>query len=188
MTMSITPQRVQLGRSRLVDGFIACLLILFALDTLPCTPQPVRHFIQPLLNITGLWQGTWTLFAPVPDSRNHRLRADIRFVDGSHRIWQSPDPLTKSAGQRFVGHRESEYLEKIWEDGNSLAWPAFAQDLVRRERAQMTTSPEPERVVLSVLWNDILPPSGERWPLDRGAAVREQERVFFTLIYPQEPR
>jgi len=169
----------------LVDGFVVVLLALFALDTMPCTPQTIRGWIQPLLNVSGLWQGPWTLFAPVPDSRNHRLRAEIRFVDGTQRIWQSPEWQTRSTSQRFVGHRESELLEKIWEDDNSPAWTAFTQDLVRRELSQMVSHPELERVVLTVIWSDVPPPSGERWTLTRDDRKPLQERTFFTLIYPQ---
>lgn len=185
MTINAMPKRPLFCKRGLVDGFVVMLLVLFALDTMPCTPQPVRQLIQPLLNVTGLWQGQWTLFAPVPDSRNHHLRAEIRFADGTQRIWQTPTWRTQSPWQRFIGHRESEFLEKIWEDDNSRAWPAFAQDLVRRERSQMDSPPEPERVILSVLWSDIPPPAGQRWPVSKVDAVPDQERVFFTLIYPQ---
>lgn len=185
MTITALPRRQSSRWELLVNGFVVVLLVLFALDTMPCTPQPVRQLIQPLLNLTGLWQGQWTLFAPVPDARNHRLRAEIKFVDGTQRIWQSPAWRTLSPWQRFIGHRESEFLEKIWEDDNSRAWPAFAQDLVRREQSLMDSPPEPERVVLSVLWNEIPPPAGERWSTGGADAVPDQERVFFTLIYPQ---
>lgn len=168
----------------LVNGFVVALLVLFALDTLPCTPQLVRQRIQPLLNLTGLWQGQWTLFAPVPDSRNLRIRAEIKFADGTRRIWQSPDWRAQDPWRRFVGHRNSEFLEKIAEDDNSYAWSAFAEDLVRRERSQMHLPPEPDQVILSVLWTDIPAPTGERWPLPKHEAEPEQKRDFFTLVYP----
>lgn len=166
----------------MIDLLIVGLLGLFVLDMMPCTPTLVRRLMAPLLNVTGLWQGTWTLFAPIPDSRNHRLRAVIDFTDGSSRVWNSPDWRVQSPRQRFVGHRESEFIEKIWEDDNSAAWPAFAQDLVSRELLLMPSDAPPERVVLSIIWGDIPPPHGETWsatPVDY-----DQERVFFTLIYP----
>ncbi len=165
-------------RRRLVDGFITILLLVFALDMLPCTPDPVRQLMRPLLNTTGLWQGTWGLFAPIPDSRNHRLRADMSYADGTHRVWNSPDWRSQTVWQRFVRHRESEFLEKIPEAENSAAWTGFAQSLVRRE------SPDrlPERVELSIRWGDI-PPPGDIWPPTTDPAPFDQERMFFTLVY-----
>lgn len=171
-------------RRTMIDLFIAGVLGLFVLDTMPCTPESVRRLMAPLLNITGLWQGTWSLFAPIPDSRNQRLRADIAFADGSNRVWYSPDWRTQSPWQRFVGHRHSEFLEKIWEDDNSVARSGFAQDLIRREVLRKSPEVRPERVVFSVIWNDIPPPQGAVWPLVT-PADDDQERVFFTLIYPE---
>ncbi len=188
MTITVLPRRQFPRCEWLVNGFVVALLTLFALDTMPCTPQPVRQLIQPLLNLTGLWQGQWTLFAPVPDARNHRLRAEIKFVDGTQRIWRSPAWTTQGPWRRFVEHRNSEFLEKIWEDGNSPAWTAFAQDLVRRECSLMDSPPEPERVILSVLWSDIPAPTGERWPVPAADAEPDQKRVLFTLIYPSNQR
>ena len=171
-------------RNWIVDGFIAIVLLVFAVDTMPCTPEPVRRLMRPLLSPTGLWQGTWSLFAPIPDSRNHRLRADIEFTDGSHHVWDSPDWRSQSAWQRFVGHRESECLEKIWEDDNTAAWPAFAELLVRRELALKQSTQAPRQVVLSVRWGDIPPPEGDWWSATIPRAY-DQERVFFTLIYAE---
>ena len=165
-------------RRRLVDGFIAVVVTLFALDTLPCTPEPVRQRMRPVLNTTGLWQGTWGLFAPIPDNINHRLRADMFYADGSHRVWNSPDWRSQTAWQRFFGHRESEFLEKIAEIENSAAWTGFALSLVRRE------SPDwpPERIELSIRSGDI-PPPGDVWPASTDPVPLDRERVFFTLVY-----
>ena len=170
-------------RRWIVDQFIVIILLVFALDTLPCTPEPVRNLMRPLLNTTGLWQGTWSLFAPIPDSRNHRLRADFFYADGSHRVWNSPDWRTQSPWQRFVGHRESEFLEKLAEDENTSAWPGFAQSLVKRESPKQ----QPERVELSIMWHEI-PPPGDAWPTTTDPvpfepASFDQERLFFTLVY-----
>jgi hypothetical protein len=182
-----SPLPIRVDRSRairiLLDAFIVALLVVFALDTLPCTPEPVRRAMEPLLDSSGLWQGTWSLFAPIPDARNHRLRADLYFVDGTHRVWNSPDWSSQSSWQRFVGHRHSEYFEKIWEDENSAAWPAFAQDLMRRERASMPSAPAPSQVALTVIWGDVAPPSADGW--NRGHGPLDNERTFFRLIYPE---
>src|SRR5437868_3132292 len=95
------------SKRMLADVFIVAVVLLFALDTMPCTPDVIRRGLDPLLDSTGLWQGPWNLFAPVPDFRNHRIRADFYFIDGTHRVLNSPDPRSQSARQRFVAHRES---------------------------------------------------------------------------------
>ena len=176
--------RVLNFRRCLIDLFVATLLILFALDTLPCTPAAVRTVMEPLLDATGLWQGTWSLFAPIPDSTNHRLRADLFYADGTHCVWDSPDWRAQSAWQRFVSHRESEFIEKIWDESSSAAWPGFAEYIARRESSLMNSRLRPERVVLSVITGAIPPPEGDVWQSASRPVELDQTRVFFTLIYP----
>ena len=170
-------------RRRLVDAFIAGVLLLFVLDTLPCTPGRVRDVLAPLLNVTGLWQGTWSLFAPIPDARNHRLRADLFYADGSHRVWNSPDWRSQTPWQRFRSHRESEFIENVWDEENSAAWQGFAEFLARQHSGAAATDERPVRVELSVRWGDVPPPddgpsrpASQPMPLDR-------ERTFFTLLF-----
>lgn len=179
-----SPTKLAISRGTLADVLIVIVVVVFALDMMPCTPAVIRRGLSPLLNVTGLWQGTWNLFAPVPDFRNHRIRADFYFADGSHRVWTSPDPRSQSAWKRFVGHRESEFLEKVWEDDNSAARPGFAQLLVKEQRRLHPDDGPLSRVELSVIWGDIPPPSEAWQPVEKAISL-DQERVFFTLIYPE---
>lgn len=176
------PPRSRVPR-RLIDGFALLIIAVSAADTMPCTPEPVRNLMQPVLNLTGLWQGTWSLFSPVPDHRNYRLTAEIEFADGTTRTWNSPNWRTMSAGQRFIRHREAEFLEKIHEDANSAAWPAFAEEVVRQVRSKMPDDVAPRRVVLRVIWKDIPPPQGDSWAPSPDPPSEHQESAFFTLIY-----
>lgn len=180
----LSPMNFTISRRVLVDVLIVIVVVVFALDMMPCTPAVIRRGLNPLLNVTGLWQGTWNLFAPVPDFRNHRIRADFFYVDGTHRVWTSPDPRSQSAWKRFVGHRESEFLEKVWEDENNTARPGFAQQLVEEQRQLHPDDGPLSRVELSVIWGDIPPPS-EAWRPVAKAIPLDQERVFFTLLYPE---
>jgi len=177
MSTTSTESRPAQSRPRGIDVLIAAVLILFAFDTLPCTPDSVRAAIRPLLHVTGLWQGTWSLFAPTPDSTNHRIRADFYYPDGSHQAWESPDWRSQSAWQRFAGHRQSEYFEKIIDDDSSPAWPAFAHDLIR----QVSPDRGPERVELTVISGDI-PPPRDAWKMT--PVPLNHERKFFTLFIP----
>lgn len=141
--------------------------------------------MRPLLSATGLWQGPWNLFSPIPDSSNHRIRADLYFTDGTHHVWNSPEWKTQTAWQRFVGHRDSEFIEKIWEDENSAAWPRFAEFLMQQERQQFPSLPPPDRIALSVILTEILPPDRTTWSTLNSSTGPRHERVFFTLVFPE---
>ena len=167
-------------RRRMIDALAAVTVVTFALDTLPCTPSKVRNWMKPLIDMTGLWRGTWNLFAPIPDSRNHRLRADLYYPDGTHRAWNSPDWRSQSTWQRFVGHRETEFLEKISEEVNRAAWHDFAMSVARQESLRMKLPQKPEKIVLSVIWGDIPPPEGDGWKSAAKAMPLDQEREFYT--------
>jgi len=163
----------------MIDALAAVIVVVFALDTLPCTPGAVRNLIDPLIDTTGLWQGTWNLFAPIPDSRNHRLRADLFYPDGTHRVWNSPDWRSQSTWQRFVGHRETEFLEKISEDVNSSTWNDFVMSVARQESLRMTFPQKPVKIVLSVIWGDIPLPEADAWKSAARPVSLDQEREFY---------
>ena len=161
---------------RVTDLPLAVLIPLVILDVLPFTPSVVRSWLMPVLGALGLWQGSWTLFAPIPDAINHRIRAEVTFDDAPAIVWDSPDWRSQSVLERFLSHRESEFLERIVADSNSAAWPEFAQSLAR------SLSPKrPERVELFVRTSEIPPPTGI-WVVDPPCI--EDERLMFTLIYP----
>lgn len=171
---------LQKSRRRIIDAFATVIVVLFALDTLPCTPDSVRGLMEPLMDSTGLWQGTWNLFAPNPDSRNHRLRADLYYPNGTHRVWSSPDWRSQSTWQRFIGHRETEFIEKISDEVNRSAWHDFAMFVARQESLRMKVPQMPITIELSVIWSDISPPEGAVWKPVARAEPLGQERVFFT--------
>lgn len=167
-------------RRLMIDTFAAAIVLIFALDTLPCTPSAVRNLMEPLIDTTGLWQGTWNLFAPIPDSRNHRLRADLYYLDGTHRVWNSPDWQIQSMWQRFVGHRETEFLEKISDEVNRSAWHDFAMSVSRQESLRMKIPQKPKTIVLSVIWGDVSSPEGDVWKSAVKNAPLDQEREIYT--------
>jgi len=114
-----------------MDGLIGAAVVCCVLDALPCTPPAVRQWLIPVLGRAGLWQGPWTLFAPIPDSQNHRVRVTFEFDDRPAVVWWSPDWKHQSPGERFLSHRESEFLEKITADSQRIAWHGFVRALGR---------------------------------------------------------
>ncbi|MFO1041888.1 MAG: hypothetical protein U0941_08895 [Planctomycetaceae bacterium] len=165
---------------RVIDLFAAVIVVVFALDTLPCTPGFVRNGLEPFLDGAGLWQGTWSLFAPIPDSRNHRLRADLHYADGTYEVWMSPDWRSQSSWKRFIGHRESEFLEKISDEVNQPAWSNFASSVARQEGLRLKSRQMPEKILLSVMWEDISPPKGDIWNPAAMPVNDWQDGVFYT--------
>lgn len=172
------------GRRWLINLFAIVVLSCFALDTLPCTPAPIRTAINPLLDSLGLWQGTWKLFAPIPDSQNHRLRADLYYADGTHHVWNSPEWRSLSRWQRFVGHRQAEFLDKITEESFSAAWQDFARSIGRSESSRRKMPDQPVKIVLTKIWGEIPPPEGDVWKLASTAVPLTEEEVFFTWMDP----
>lgn len=158
------------------DLALLVLLPLIVLDVLPCTPPGLRSWLAPLLGTLGLWQGPWTLFAPIPDSQNHRIRAELIFEGSSPIEWNSPDWRRQSTLERFLSHRDSEFFERIANDSNSRAWPDFAMSL-----ASSLSPDRPERLRLFLTTCDIPPPSGD-WSVP--PIPMESERLLFTLIFP----
>jgi hypothetical protein len=105
------------------------------IDTYPAPGaawKNLQNGVDPLLDFTGLWQGSWDLFAPEVDRQNHHIEVIALQSDGNRTVWRSPEWRNLSCFQTFVRIREVEFYDRIRHDWNSPAWPAFA-DYARRE-------------------------------------------------------
>lgn len=81
-------------RRLVANVVIVTFIVVITIDALPstCTAhQRLKNTLDPALDMTGLWQEPWRLFAPEPDTINTRLSAVILFDDGSQTQWNSPD-------------------------------------------------------------------------------------------------
>src|SRR5512135_636991 len=82
------------NRRRYVNAFLVIWIAVLAIDAF--RPINAAHrwledrVIDYPLDITGLWQGPWSLFRDVPRD-NLRLSARIEFADGAIATWDSPD-------------------------------------------------------------------------------------------------
>lgn len=110
----------------------------------------------------------------------------MEFADGERHVWNSPDWHALTPWQRFEKHRETEFLEKVWQDENTRAWPAFAQSLVRSEMAAIGSERQPKQVILTVHWGDIPSPVDGRWLPASTPVPLDHEQDFFRLIYPDK--
>ena len=88
---------------RLQSALLALFIAVIALDACPAffrTLDRAKSAIDPLVDVTGLWHGSWQLFAPDVDKVNSRVSAEILFSDGTTVRWNSPDwtKLARSIG------------------------------------------------------------------------------------------
>lgn len=120
-----------------------------------------RHVDNPLylyLLSTGLWQG-WDMFAPNPADTDVYVQATVTFKDGTdttftmHRIKDLP------IFQKFVDERFRKYREHLSNDTDRWKWPqtAYRFALIAKNK----TGKEPDKVVLTRLWQPIQPPGKE---------------------------
>ena len=129
---------------RLQSALLALFIAVIALDACPAffrTLDRAKSAIDPLVDVTGLWQGSWQLFAPDVDKVNSRVSAEILFSDGTTVRWNSPDWTKLAPLDRFMRFREAEFYDNIRRDSNSGAWPSFADYLARKRAAGALRQP-----------------------------------------------
>lgn len=143
--------------------FIVSFVALIFVDTFPTKigrHQQLLDAIDPIYDVTGLWQGPWELFAPGVDRENHRILVEVDFEDGSTRIWNSPDWSEMSCWQKFRNVRKIEFYDRIRSESNRAAWSSFARFAAREVK---NGESEPVRARLVVLSKNV-PPPGESDP------------------------
>jgi len=155
--------------------FIAAILTIVVIDTVPQAPSALRLALTPIATRLGINQGQWTLFAPIPDDTNTRLRAEITYRDGERREWTGPDWRQVSAWEKWAGHRRREWYDHI--AGQSAAWDPWCRFLARTERPDFADADRGAEV--RVLYQEALIPPAEirPWP-----SIREPAKYDETLV------
>lgn len=149
---------------RLQSALLALFIAVIALDACPAffrTLDRAKSAIDPLVDVTGLWQGSWQLFAPDVDKVNSRVSAEILFSDGTTVRWNSPDWTKLAPLDRFMRFREAEFYDNIRRDSNSGAWPSFADYLARRAVPPGRYDSRPAHVALYRHWVVIPRPKAD---------------------------
>lgn len=147
-------------KRRLTSLFLGAWLFLLFVDALPRTSllhQRLKNWVDPFLDVTGLWQGSWQLFAPEADKIDVRVTAEINYADGSTRSWESPDWREMSSWQKFVNFRSMEYYDAVRRNDNSAAWDSLADYLARTVPAAGGSPIKPTKVTLARRWS-LVPP------------------------------
>ena len=95
--------------------------------------------------------------------------------------WQSPDWLEQSTWERFVGFRDSEYINSLRSRGNKPALPGLARWLARTNCRNDTPLGRPELVKIYIDHYDIPDPRLHGWnwkPPERAVRYEHQELVY----------
>ena len=147
----------------------------------------------PVLDITGTWTGPWWMFAPTPDSTNHRIRAEIEYRDGSKVLWRSPEWPELSCWRRFWLSRELEYVDALASVPDRsperlTMWSVYADFLARQQRTNPGPGGEPQSVRFIVEQALIRSPLEEGWQPMSQLYPRDEERVVMTRRYPLLPQ
>ena len=138
--------------------------VLFTAEVMPTyvlLHARAKQAIDPVLDVTGLWQGSWELFAPTPDRINVRIVATIQWKDGTSSTVCQPSWSEMSWWDRKRNFRLMSYYDNLWPDGNETAWQAFCEyiskRIVRQENRQQI-----QQIVLT-RYRDIIPHARESW-------------------------
>ena len=176
-----------MSKKHLINGFIVVVLSLILVDALPRTSlahQRLKDAVDPILDVTGLWQESWRLFAPEVDKVNVWITARITYADGSSITRRSPDWTKMSALERFLRFREMEFVDSIRMDSSRGAWPGFADYMARTVLHPAKPELKAIEVVLTRQWAVVPPPMPG---LEQAFPSKSEETgsfVFYTKRYP----
>ena len=145
-----------------INTFIAAIIVVVLIDTLPQSPPAVKNAITPWLVRLGIRQDVWNLFAPEPDHVNTRLKAEITYRDGERREWQGPEWSKVSPWRKWIGHRHLEWYDHVALQNNSGAWESWCRYLARTQRPDFA---EAERgAEVRVIYQEAVTPPADQRP------------------------
>ena len=170
-------------------AFYIGLLVIGGMMCIDAFPQYTRlhgkfkEWIDPALDITGLWQGSWELFAPEPDHVNVRVGAFLYWEDGSRTEWFQPNWSEMSSWQKARAFREMSYYDNLWREGHAAAWEPFCDDLAKRESEDSIL--ELQSIILFQDRDVIEAPTSENWRIAYSPPEYQRRTKLYTW-FPHE--
>ena len=163
-------------------GIILLVLALILGDAMPLVPDEIRILISPVVRRLGIDQGQWSMFSP-PDGANHRVWAELTLRDGRVVEHRFPDLTEQSVGQRFLGHRRSEYVDNAITLGQQhpAVWEGLANYLARQYASD---GGGVSRIRIFVELSAIPPPEGSVWPRRNAELPWDDQRVVYRRKFP----
>jgi len=177
-TSSANPRRRAAARATFL--IVAAFIAIDAIPEVSLFHRRAKKAIDGVMDVTGLWQGTWNLFAPEVDKINARVVAEIHYSGGGTATWQSPDWHTMSASRRFFTFRHQEYFDKVRLDANRAAWEPLARHLAATVRPPEGAYGSVSKVVLTRWWAEIPPPGARDAPPAGPYVTFDRTFTFYT--------
>jgi hypothetical protein len=166
----------------IASGFIVLMLALVVGDAMPGLPDEIRIRLAPIARGLGIDQGRWSMFAP-PDGANHRVWVEVTLRDGQVIEHRFPDLTRQAVWERFLGHRNSEYVDNAITLGQQhpAVWEGLADYLATQHAS---TGGGVSRVRIIVELSTIPPPSGTAWSHRGKELPFDDQRVVLRRKYP----
>ena len=167
---------------RLVYGTLIVLGSLMLLDAIPeytLLHRKLRAGTDPVLDVTGLWQGSWELFAPTPDQINVRIGAAITWRDTEVTLWLQPDWHRMTPLGRVRHFRQMSYYDSLARSASDQAYAAFCQHLADEQTAST------DRTLTSITLykqEDVIPPPSRSWRAAYSKPQFSQPRTLFVWV------
>ena len=160
------------GLKRLANILLLSLLLIEGLPELGPAHRGIRQHLDWIVDKTGLWQGSWKLFAPQVDKINVAISAEITFSDSSVQTWRSPDWSKMGPIEKNRYFRHMEYYDNMRLDKHRAVWRSFAEYLVRTIKHDTSPGLKVVSVKLIRHWTNIAPPRSNVWvaPLNNNIA------------------
>lgn len=171
-----------MSRKSVINCFLVCWLLALVIDAAPdmgSWHRQLRTHLDAYLDVTGLWQGNWQLFAPEPDKINVAISANVTFPDGQEVAWESPKWRTLSTWDRFLRFREAEFWDNVRKDESSCVWPTLADYLGRQIKHPEQPDLAPSKIVLTRHWVLIPPPDEQNIRQFPDVPPMNQSYIFY---------
>lgn len=115
---------------------LGCLMLIDAVPQYTLLHGKLKQLADPVLDMTGLWQGSWELFAPEPDHVNVRIGAIVTWKDHTEFLWLQPDWHSMSPLEKSRSFRKMSWFDGLWKSSNSAAWEPFCRHLAAEQSRQ----------------------------------------------------
>lgn len=158
------------------------LLVLLPVMCIDASPEltlfhgRAKEWIDPLTDVLGIWQGSWSLFSKSPDRMNTRVTWVCELEGGDTFEGGSPHWEDLNLWQRWTHFRFMEYYDAIRTDANSAAWAGFAQFLKKQCESDGSRAIS---VRLTRHWAIIPPYEGPRSIVERPYSRFDNSFTFY---------
>jgi len=139
---------------------LACFVIIDAAPQYTLLHGKLKEWADPVLDKTGLWQGSWELFAPTPDHVNVRIGARLAWKDGTRSTWYQPDWHSMSPFEKARNFRRMSYFDGLWRTSNAGALEPFCQHLAAE---QARASFREVKAMVLFQERDVIPYPAKAW-------------------------